>query len=308
MRRGIKKTYTGLEITKTRVQSVRVGYGSSGWSLLRAKSINFPEEVIKFSYRNKNIVNRDLFLDVVKEALSFGGKEISTVGVALPNEIVKISIQEFGELPDLESEIERMVSWTIEKKLNYPTGSTRSSFHRIGWSDGLEKLLVTTGTIGVIREYELILKELGLNSDIVKPSGISQFNFYAPKIPDKGLVAFLGLFENFFTFYVFKKGRLVFYQGTKKGFGSEHYFDEIDMCFEYYSSVNPDDEIEKLYIGGYSGERETADSLFGPFGNMDIAVLDESLIVGKGKNLELSAEESMASFVPAIGAAQSLLS
>jgi len=308
MRRGFKKTYTGLEITRTCVNTVKVGYGSAGWNLIRTKSIKFPEEIIKFSYRNNNIIKPDLLSEIVRDAVDFHGRDKMAVGLALPNEIIKVSIQEFGELPELESEIERMVSWTIERTFHFPANTTRSSYHRIGWSEGFEKLLVSAGSIDVIREYESILKKSGLNPEVVKPSGVSQFNFYSQKLSDKGVISFIGLFEKFFTFYVFKNSKLIFYQGIKKGAGSEHYLDEMSMCFEYYQSQNPDDEIEKLYIGGYTGQREDAESIFSAFGYMDIIVIDETRIIGKGKDLDFSGKDGeITPFASAIGAAQGLL-
>ncbi len=147
-----------------------------------------------------------------------------------------------------------------------------------------------------------------VDSEIIRPSGITQFNFYSEQIPDKGVVAYLGLFENYFSFFVFKDAKLSFYQGIKKGFASEHYLDDIDMCFEFYINENPDDEIERLYIGGYVGNRKDIQDIFIAFGNMDVNILDEALIVRKGKDLILSGiEGELAVFASAIGAAQGLV-
>lgn len=287
--------------------AVRIGFSPEGWRLFQCKSIELPDDVIRFSYRNQNIIKKDLFIDAVKQALEIeDGREILT-GVGLPNEIIKMSIQEFPELPKARPEIERMVAWTIERSLHFPAHSTKVSYHPVGWKNGVERMLVTAGISSVIREYELVLRENHICPEVIRPVGITQFNFYAEKIPDQGVVAYLGLFENYFTFFVFIEGQLSFYQGIKKGHSSKHYLDDIDMCFEFYANQNPDQEIERLYIGGCQENREKMQDVFASFGNMDVTVLDEFSLIGKEKAVGMDKREALAYYAAAIGAAQSLL-
>lgn len=308
MRHGIRKIGKGIEITKSFVNAVTVGLSPEGLRLLKRKRVPLSDDVIRFSYRNENILKKELFIQAVREALD-GEKECEvTIGVGLPNEIIKMSLQEFQELPKEASEIERMVAWTIERTFYFPAKSTKVSWHSVGKrKNGAEKMFVTACDFSVIREYEQVLKENHIYPKMMSPSGIAQFNFYCEKIPDQGVVAYLGLFETCFGFYVFNDGELSFYQGIRKGFSSRNYLDDIDMCFDFYMGKNPDQDVERLYIGGLVENREEMREVFTAFGNMEVTVLDEFSLIGKERALGMSRREELAGYAAAIGAARSVI-
>ena len=307
MKRGFKKVYTGIDIGRTMITSAQVEWGGDGWHLISLGKKELPEEVLHFSYKNSNILQKDALAGTLCDVLSMNRNRGMTVGVALPNEIVKVAIQSFAELPETEADIERMISWTIEKNLHFQAKSTKVSYYRIGWKNGVERMLVCAGTFSVIREYELLMKAVNIHPRIIHPQGIAQFNFYSNQLPDRGVVAYLGLFERFFAVFVFIEGKLAFYQGIRKGFSDKHYLDDIDMCFEFYLNENPDNEIERLFIGGCLENRKNMQGVFSGLGNMDVRVMNELSTIGIGNRSGLGGNDDLALYAPAIGAAQSLL-
>ena len=307
MKRGFKKVYTGIDIGRTMITSAQVGWGGDGWYLISLGKKDLPEEVIRFSYKNDNILQKDALADALGELLHMDENPGLTVGVALPNEIVKVAIQSFAELPQSGADIERMVAWTIEKNLHFQAQSTKVSYDRIGWKNGVERMLVCAGTFSVIREYELLMKAINIRPRIINPQGIAQFNFYSNQLPDKGVVAYLGLFEGFFTLFVFIEGNLAFYQGIRKGFSDTHYLDDIDMCFEFYLNENPDNEIQRLFIGGCLENKKDMQGAFSALGNMDVRVMNELASIRRGSAIGSGKMDDLAVYASAIGAAQSLL-
>ena len=307
MKRGFKKVYTGIDIGQTMITFAQVRWEGDGWHLISLGKKELPEDVLRFSYKNNNILQKDRLADTLREVLGLDHNRGLSVGVALPNEIVKVAIQSFTELPESEADIERMVSWTIEKNLHFQAKSTKVSYSRIGWKNGVERMLVCAGTFSVIREYELLMKAVNIRPRIIHSQGIAQFNFYSGKLPDRGVVAYLGLFERFFTLFVFIEGKLAFYQGIRKGFSDKHYLDDIDMCFEFYLNENPDNEIERLFIGGCVENRKSMQGVFSALGNMDVRVMNELSAIGVGNRSGIGEIDDLALYAPAIGAAQSLL-
>ncbi|MFH2066786.1 MAG: hypothetical protein ABIK15_16425 [Pseudomonadota bacterium] len=302
------KIVTGIEISETGITAARVQKEKTGWRLLNGSYVLFPGEVLNLSYKEKNIVSEDLFRETLQKALATTSGRISCLGVSIPNEVVKISIQKFEELPKSKSEVEKMISWEMEKTLHFPRESTKISYHII--DDRKEKdrhLLIAAGILDVIKDYEKSFINLKLMPKMIRPAGINQFNFFRPMLPAEGIIAFLGLYERFFTFFVFENSRLTFYHGIKKGFSDLHFFQDIDMTMQHYFNINPDREIEKLYIGSQVAFHQELKDVFKNLSHMDVSIIDEGQLIKTDMNLDDPRERiRLSSLSSAIGAAQSL--
>jgi Tfp pilus assembly PilM family ATPase len=201
-----------------------------------------------------------------------------------------------------------MISWEMEKTLHFPMESTKISYHIIkNQREKDRQLLVTAGILDVISDYEDNLKKLKLLPKVIRPAGINQFNFYQAMLPEEGVIAFLGLYENFFTFFVFEDSKLEFYHGVKKGFSDLHFFQDIDMTMQHYYNINPDKEIEKLYVGSQVAFHRELRDVFKNLSNMDVSIIDESELITTIMDMDDPGERAkLSSFASAIGAAQGL--
>ena len=313
---GSPKILTGLDITGTSVKVAQIEKLKKGWRLLRCGSIPIPENTIKLSYKSKNIINKELFHQTIRKSMELLGGEVSIAGLSIPNEIVKSSIHKYEELPKSKAEIKKMVEWGVGKLLPFLVENMKISYHIIGKNQaGESALFVTIGIQDVISEYELSLKELKIDAKIIRPSGVNQLNFYINninKLAQTACVAYIGLFDNFFTLFVFEETQLIYYCGVKKGLSDIHFFQNIDMAMLHYLDKNPDKQIKKFFIGsqiGYHQEQESKDVLdmMRSIINKDIHIIDEKQIIEEDiSHSEVKGLKNLSSYTSAIGAAQSL--
>ncbi|MBW1893560.1 MAG: hypothetical protein JRI91_07685 [Deltaproteobacteria bacterium] len=304
-----QKIFTGIEISETSINVAQIEKEGAGWRLVHSKTVPFPENTLKLSYKKNNIADSDRFRKTIGEALQDSIGKVSSIGLSIPNDIVKISIKKYEELPDSESETEKMIAWSIEKLLRFPEKSTKITYEMIEQNAQNEKwLLIAIGIRDVIKEYELNLKELKIFPKVIRPSGINQFNFFSRALPEKGINAFIGLYENYFTFLVFEDDKLIFFHGVKKGFSNLHFFQDVDMTMQHFLNAYPDKEVEKLYIGSQVAFHKELEEVFRNLSDMDIIIMDESDLIETNSNTkDKSQREQISYFVSAIGAAQSLL-
>ncbi|MBC2693962.1 MAG: pilus assembly protein PilM [Desulfobacteraceae bacterium] len=302
------KILTGLDITRTSVKVAQIEKLKKGWRLLRCGSIPIPENTIKLSYKSKNIINIELFHQTIRKSMELLAGGVSIAGLSIPNEIVKSSIHKYKELPKSKAEIEKMVEWGVEKLLPLPIENMKISYHIIGENQAGESVLfVTIGIQDVINEYELSLKELKIDAKIIRPSCISQLNFYINELPPTACIAYIGLFDNFFTLFVFEDAQLIYYCGVKKGVSDIHFFQNIDMAMLHYLDKNPDKQIEKIFIGSQVGHHQELEDVLKSIINENIHIENEKQIIkeaishSEGKGLK-----NLLSYTSAIGAAQSL--
>ncbi len=309
MRFSLHKKLCGIEISANSISAAKIMKDKLGLRLIAGTTVPLPVETVKLSYQKKNIIDNVLFIETLRSALAKAEIGPGRVGLSVPNEIVKISIQKFEELPSSRRAIEKMIAWHTEKTLHFPSDSTQIAYHHLESGQGDNGLmLVTVAVKSIIQEYELMLKELKLDPVIIQPAGINQFNFYQRALPQNGVVAFLGLYENCFTFFVFEDGCMTFYHTVKRGFSDLHFFQDVDMTMQHYLNVNPDREIENMYVGSQVAFHRELKDVFRNLSDMDIEIIDEGRLIRTDMNLAKEKErERLSAIVSAIGAAQSLL-
>ena len=226
------------------------------------------------------------------------------VGLSIPNEVIRVSIEQFAELPAIREEAERMVAWSTEKSLHLPGGSVRGSFHPLGRGGG-GRVLVTAGIREVIREYEAAVRAMGVEPRVVRPSGINQFNLYCGLLPAEGVVAYVGLFENFFTFYVLEEGKLIFYQEVKKALLNKTLYEDIEMTLQYFMTGNARREIDTLYVACHGENGTEIKESFRGINQMPVSFLSECEVFG-AEEAGQAGPGRTGTYAAAIGAAQSL--
>jgi hypothetical protein len=304
-----RKKYAGIEISSNSVKIAQVERVKDGWRLLHFNRVALPEATVQASFRTKNILDGPKLTEALREALAGLDSRLFRVGLSIPNENVKLSIQKFDALPGSRPQTEKMISWWAEKTFRFTSDSAQISFQSLGpAAGGSQRLLLSIGNRDVIREYENALKLIKLDAEVIRPTRVNQFNFYRSLLPDTGTIAYLGLFENFFCLFVFEDSRLTFYHGVKRGFSNLHFFQDVDMTMQHYLGLNPEGEIEKLFVGSQVGFHRELEEVFKNLSDMKVEILNEdSLIEIQPEPSSKTDSRTVAgTYAAAIGAAQSL--
>lgn len=342
----IKKILTGLYIDRESIKIAQIIREKATWRLLQCQSIPLPDMTLKLSYKAKNIISSQQFTETVnsifktadnrvcycektpeiynkleklidsgyisylyKKIIKMTGSDIFHIGLSVPNEIVKLQIQDFSALPKSQHDTKKMVAWKTEKSLLLSAKKTIISHDIIGENfQGNKRLLVSVGMKDVILDLEKNLMKLKIFSKIIRPACINQLNFYIQALPAKGTIAFIGLFEYFFAFFIFENAQLAFYQGVKKGFSDLHFFQDVDIIMSHYQRENTNKKIDQLYIASHVGYHKELKEVFQNISSIDVVVMDENNFIKTDKNFfAQNSKDHLSHYVAAIGAAQSLV-
>lgn len=307
MYRRFQRPLTGVDIGRSSIKIVQVYRDKKWWRLAAARTVPFPKETLRLSLKTQNINDPPAFLETVGQAVKGFEKKVHRVGLSLPNEITKVAIKRYASLPRSREDAEKMIAWMAKKSLPFPTDNTRISSFQL--SDGVGaggKLLLAIGSHDVIREYELNLRELKIEPEVIRPAGINQLNFYSERIPRTGTMAFLGLFRDFFNLFVCVHGSIFFYHGVKRGFSDIHFFQDVDMTLNLFRNENPGYKIEKLYFSSQVGFGKTLEQGLRTMGEMPIERMREEEIILVDDDVADLDGGGLSSYAAAIGAAQSL--
>jgi hypothetical protein len=298
----------GIEIGEGLVRVAQVLKEKRLWRLVSTAEVPFPEETLKLSYKTQNINDPEAFLNTVREAMRACGARAGRVGLSVPNEITRVLFQQYRELPPSRKGTERMLMWWAKRNLGFPAEEAKVSYAELGESaPGERALLVTFCSEEVIREYEMNLKGLGLEPAIIRPAGINQLNFYGPRIPPRGTVGFLGLFERFFNVFVIEDGALRFHYGKKGSYSDIHFFHDLEMVLMLYTNEDPSRTPERIYFASEIGLEKELEEGLRSLSAADVEKLDEGDLLGPTEGEDGGgALDRVAAYASAIGAAQSL--
>lgn len=287
---------------------VQVIKEKKNWRLIYWKSIPLPSDVLELSYKEENIMDPILFRDTIQEVLKPTKTRVSRIGLSLPNEIIKVTIHRFNGLKESEAKIEQLIRWKEKSSLPFPIEKAKVSTSTFTHKDTGERSYLTAIAFSdVITDYEMHFKRLKINPESIHPSGINQINFYISRLGSSGITAFLGLFEKYFTFFVFEDSQLIFFRGKRRSFSFVHFLQEIDMTIELFKRDYPNKEIERLSFGSQVGLSQDLEQELKEYTYMDFTVLDENEIIMTDSGLDEHGKKiDIAYYASAIGAAQSL--
>ena len=297
-----------MEIAPNAIRVALVERSGRTMRLVKSASIPLPEGTIKPSFKSLNIVEPELFSDAIQRLLAEFDGSSRTIGLSLPSEIVRILLRGYPKLPDTRTEIEKLISWSLEKSFHFPIENTKVSYQVTGNDiSGATHLLVTLAMRDVIRQYEDLLSRLNIDTRVVRPAGINLYNFFAPGLPPQGNHAFLGLFDNYFSFLVFENERLTFFHGVKRGFSDLQFFQDVDLTMQHYLESNPGKRIERLCVGSQVGYHAELKEVLSNLIDIQLDILDEGELIDSDFDMTQPLERlKLSSFASSIGAAQSL--
>jgi hypothetical protein len=303
------KPYTGLDIDGLSIRMVQVIKEKKAWKLIKYKTVQLPPETLEFSYKDENIIAPHIFIKAIEEALSEMSGHVETIGLSLPIESLKVITYKFEGLQDTKRKIRDLIAWKEKDALPYQVEKAKISFCTFSPKSMEEKVyLAAIGYEDIIKDFELNIKQLKLIPKVIRPAVINQINFYMQNFNSTGMTAFLGLFKQYFSFFVYNDDQLIFYRGKRKPVSFIHFMQEIDMTIELFQKEYPGKNIEKLTLGRQLASFYNLDKEFENYPDMEIVLIDESKIINLDEAIIENNNKFMVSpYASAIGAAQSLV-
>ncbi|MBN1102831.1 MAG: hypothetical protein JXL84_05380 [Deltaproteobacteria bacterium] len=305
----MKKLLTGLEVSAASVKMAQIVRDRHAWKLANYGEVPFPEETLDVSNKDINVVNPESFVRTVRGALKLGERRVSRIGLALPNEILKISVYNFDELPKSKARIRDMIVWKEKEMMPYPLDKSRIAYTIFDHSPDAKKRVIAAICLrDIILDYETHLRRIRLYPETLIPSAISHLNLYLNQLPATGTHGFLGIFETYFSFFVIEDGYPSFYRGKRRQSHIVRFLQEISLTTRLYCSENPGKQIETLYLQSQvplpqDFERDVAQDFDG-----ETAVLEEASLLAPDPALQEGGKAvGLEAYAAAIGAAQSLV-
>jgi uncharacterized protein YifE (UPF0438 family) len=289
-----EKISAGIEMSEDRIRAAAVVGKAEGVYIQHLETVKIPANTLIPGFKQLNVKDVDALSACLKKACP--RTRSKKIHVALPDACVKVLIQRITDLPEDVSDIDRMLLWRIAANYDIPEQELRISWENRGKdSEDRHVFLVAVSMEPVMAQYETVFKAAGIRPVLLTPAGLARLNFYAPTLPEKGIMAYLGLFDEIISLFVVAGGLPLFYRVARRGTfrkDGDSAINEVDLLIQYFNSEFPENEIEKFFIASYIKSENLMEQIFENLRNIDFVILDETQLIhslqGRQRKIEAS--------------------
>lgn len=247
--RKLNTEVSGIEIDSTCIRLVTVAQKNNLWRVLTQFEVDLPPGLVTPSFNKRNIQDSSEIQSILQQFKKKIKTKNCIIGVSLPSESTKFLVKSFPKLPQGDQNIKDMIIWNLGKSLKIDLGNID-----VRWSvfknsqDTSVVLMIGLASKSVLNEYTSLLDSVSLIPCSLCSSDLSLFNFYSSAIPENGTVAWLGIFPESISLFVFKNGVPLFYKNIRKKLIAQNDADNIDMLLQYFMDENPDSGVDHYYL------------------------------------------------------------
>ncbi len=260
----MKKPRLGLEITPQSIRCAVLSDHGSGGAEGRVIKADLPAGMIASQFQHPNILDYAAFSELLRGVLSNaapGGR--ARVALTLPDSVFRVQTLEFDELPASSTDRDKLIRWRLEKAAAFDTAEIVLRRRFFKKRDKGYSVLACAAKQAVIRQYERLLADLGVETWSVGMSSLHVLDYYAGTLFREGgaSAALAVAAEDSFSTMVTDREGLRFYRFKElKKSGPVEARDrlarEIEDSLHFYTHLDParQSELSRLFIAGESSE------------------------------------------------------
>ncbi|MDT8316408.1 MAG: pilus assembly protein PilM [bacterium] len=243
------KIKRGLSISSSQLSWVEIDSSSSSKPDIKiSANESLPEGLVKPFFAKRNIDDREAFKFAIEKLIP-GGHMTGDIALSIPDHIAKITSLKFDDLPDSRQEVEQLILWRMKKTVPLPVADIKLDFISYKANDGTVDVAASVASRLVLREYEDVLKEMGLRPRLVDIASINTLRAFETAIPESSL--FIELSEDSLGMAILDEGRLGFFrskevEGSSDKVLSDKVKREIVSTLAYLRTTFPEKEIATI--------------------------------------------------------------
>ena len=212
------------ELTPDRV--IVVETGPDRRSIRSQAVLELPSRALTGDLREADHGDSDSVKEVVRQALDQAAFSGSEIAVVVPDGVARVTILNVEKFPTEPGQQEPFIRWKLKKNMPFDTETAQLTYKKLG-QNGSVDILVALSPRGVTRQYEDLLKSIGLHAGIVIPSTIAALNLLVTEPTD---TLFLKASPEAIATCVFMDGQLRFYRRVV----SQSLYDAVHPTIMYY--------------------------------------------------------------------------
>lgn len=300
--RSGSKEITGIHLQGNAIRIVRGTRENGQWHFGIRVNVPLPEGTLRPGFNRENICDPEAFSKVLEELKHQARIDSCSAALTLSEDIVKVMIKTYPQLPDKPMEIDTMVRWSLSRQIRHLKEGVNVSWETFPSSDGNEVLMVVAlAAKPVLNEYVTAFANAGIRIVTVSPSVLALFNVYAASVPDTGNAAWIGIMDSRTSLILFANSIPRFFKTLRSDLVPGDSVDYVDMILKFCLDENPGLSIHGCYISTNQGQVTEQASKFETYLGIPCEYATPSRELARPEDPDFSF-----AFAPAMGAAWSI--
>ncbi|MBE9537043.1 MAG: pilus assembly protein PilM [Proteobacteria bacterium] len=217
-----------------------------------------PAGTVEPNFAKENIKDRELFKKCLLKAIP-EGKRRGDIALSLPDQLVRIVILDFDELPQIRKEAEKLILWRIKKMLPISTEEAHIDYCITGENGDKIQVLAAVAAKKVIREYEDSLREIGLRPILVDIASLNTLSLFLDEIEGDSIFVDISGGEAV-GIALMADRELIFFRSKDLQGDIERVGQEIVSTLTYHKTRMPDLHIKRLYLACRQSDYEAIEN------------------------------------------------
>ncbi len=296
----------GLEICPDRVRMALVG-GSRSKPVLEAMyETPLPEDTLRVSLREPNILLQAAFVAVVRETALRLLAPTTRTSVSLPDAAGRVMIVDLDTRFKSRDEGADIIRWKLKKNFPFDIKDAHFDFQVLQEKGSGEiSVLVSLVCRQVLQQYEELLVEAGLEPNQIDFTTFRLHELFAPRFALDEDYAFICHAAGVLSVMLFRGGVLSFYRAKEligRSFSVNRLYREISSSLHVYQDKSPGLTVGKVFCSVAPEHSEDFRALVADATNQEPVILDPERVVTRTPSC-MTDTSPLFSMTAAIGAA-----
>jgi type IV pilus assembly protein PilM len=209
-----------------------------------------PAGAVVPSLMSVNMPDREVVVRALRASCESVGVRPRRVALVVPDLIGKVSLVRFDRTPSRREDLEQLIRWQVKKSTPFPIDDACVTYTPGARAADSSEYVVVAARREIIREYEGVCEEAGIEAGLVDLSTLAVVNLFlssAPAAMGDWLVVHMR--PEYTSIVILRREDLMFFRNRAEG-DEEDLQDVVHQTAMYYQDRLDGKGFSKILLGG----------------------------------------------------------
>jgi type IV pilus assembly protein PilM len=209
-----------------------------------------PAGAVTPSLTATNIADKPAVVRALAAACDSVGVKPARVALVIPDVAAKVSLVRFEQTPARREDLEQLIRWQVKKATPFPVDDACLTYSPGARGPGGSEFVVAVARREVIREYEAICEEIGIEAGLVDTSTFGVINlFLSAGLGTAGDWLIVHMRPEYTSIAILRRDDVMFFRNRAEG-DPEALEDVVHQTAMYYQDRLEGRGFSRILLGG----------------------------------------------------------
>ncbi len=209
-----------------------------------------PTNAIVPSLTGVNMPDRDMVVRALRAACDSVGVRPRRVALVVPDLVGKVSLVRFEQIPPKRDDLDQLIRWQMKKSTPFPIEDACVTYSPGSSATAGNEFLVVAARREIIREYESVCEEVGIEAGLVDLATLGVVNLFLSSGPaPTGDWLVVHMRPEYTSIVILRGEDLIFFRNRAEG-DEEALQDVVHQTAMYYQDRLGGRGFSRILLGG----------------------------------------------------------